>query len=150
MYRQRPGPYGNQPSIGLWNMSRLAETLLPLIDPDPDKALEAAKEALAIYRTRFHADYADLLRRKSEGRGVEHPLERLGALALLPNKTGRCAVKIECCLAPCQIERFEDVSRDTAGLGLDNEHRKASSGACRHQYDVGGHPVGHEPILPRE
>ena len=56
--------YGNQPSIGLWNMSRLAETLLPLIDPDPDKALEAAKEALAIYRTRFHADYADLLRRK--------------------------------------------------------------------------------------
>jgi len=56
--------YGNQPSIGLWNVSRLAETLLPLIDPDQAKALEAAKEVLGVYGPRFHAEYAGLLRRK--------------------------------------------------------------------------------------
>ncbi len=56
--------YGNQPSIGLWNVSRLAETLLPLIDPDQDKALEAAKEVLGVFGPRFHAEYAALLRRK--------------------------------------------------------------------------------------
>ena len=56
--------YGNQPSIGLWNVSRLAETLLPLIDVDQAKALEAAKEVLGVYGPRFHAEYAGLLRRK--------------------------------------------------------------------------------------
>src|SRR5699024_10500086 len=35
--------YGNQPGIALWNLSRFAETLLPLIDPDdPDASVEAA------------------------------------------------------------------------------------------------------------
>jgi len=56
--------YGNQPSIGLWNVSRLAETLLPLIGPDQAAALEAAKEVLGVYGPRFHAEYAGLLRRK--------------------------------------------------------------------------------------
>ena len=56
--------YGNQPSIGLWNVSRLAETLLPLIDLDQARALEAAKEVLGVYGPRFHAEYAGLLRRK--------------------------------------------------------------------------------------
>src|SRR6202000_1652738 len=30
--------YANQPAIAQWNLARLAETLLPLIDPDTDKA----------------------------------------------------------------------------------------------------------------
>jgi uncharacterized protein YdiU (UPF0061 family) len=32
--------FGNQPSIAQWNMARLAEALMPLIDDDPDRALE--------------------------------------------------------------------------------------------------------------
>ena len=69
--------YGNQPSIGLWNVSRLAETLLPLIGPDQDAALAAAKDVLAVYGPRFHADYAALLRRKiglSEEQGGDNDL----------------------------------------------------------------------------
>jgi uncharacterized protein YdiU (UPF0061 family) len=39
--------YGNQPGILQWNMARLAETLLPLIDDDTDAAVEAATEVLS-------------------------------------------------------------------------------------------------------
>ena len=38
--------YNNQPNIGLWNLSRFAECLLPLIDQDPDGAVEIAKDRL--------------------------------------------------------------------------------------------------------
>jgi uncharacterized protein YdiU (UPF0061 family) len=34
--------YGNQPAIAQWNLARFAETLLPLIDSDPGKAVELA------------------------------------------------------------------------------------------------------------
>ena len=39
--------YGNQPAILQWNIARLAETLLPLIDDDTDAAVEAATEVLS-------------------------------------------------------------------------------------------------------
>ncbi|MFM8972161.1 MAG: protein adenylyltransferase SelO [Actinomycetota bacterium] len=38
--------YGNQPAVAQWNLARLAEALLPLIDPEPDRAVELATEAL--------------------------------------------------------------------------------------------------------
>jgi serine/tyrosine/threonine adenylyltransferase len=34
--------YANQPRIAQWNLARFAETLLPLIDPVPDRAVEIA------------------------------------------------------------------------------------------------------------
>lgn len=39
--------YANQPKIALWNMARLAECLLPLIDADEQKAVDQAEQALA-------------------------------------------------------------------------------------------------------
>jgi len=47
--------YGNQPSITAWNMARLAETLLPLIDDDQDRAIELATGVLDGFGDRFHA-----------------------------------------------------------------------------------------------
>ena len=38
--------YGNQPAITQWNLARLAEALLPLIDDDTDAAVAAATEVL--------------------------------------------------------------------------------------------------------
>ncbi|NNL07010.1 MAG: YdiU family protein [Gammaproteobacteria bacterium] len=38
--------YNNQPNIALWNLSRFAETLLPLIDRDADAAVEIATDRL--------------------------------------------------------------------------------------------------------
>src|SRR5204863_8881772 len=38
--------YGNQPSIAQWNLARLAEAMLPLFDPDAERAVERATAAL--------------------------------------------------------------------------------------------------------
>jgi serine/tyrosine/threonine adenylyltransferase len=45
--------WDQQPAIGLWNLTRLAEALLPLIDSDQDKAVERAKEALSHFYPTF-------------------------------------------------------------------------------------------------
>lgn len=38
--------YGNQPYIASWNLARFAETLLPLLDENEEKALAMAQEAI--------------------------------------------------------------------------------------------------------
>jgi serine/tyrosine/threonine adenylyltransferase len=38
--------YGNQPAIAQWNLARLAQTLLPLIDADEGRAVEKAQAAV--------------------------------------------------------------------------------------------------------
>jgi serine/tyrosine/threonine adenylyltransferase len=38
--------YGNQPKIAQWNLVRLAEAMLPLFDPDADRAVERATASL--------------------------------------------------------------------------------------------------------
>jgi uncharacterized protein YdiU (UPF0061 family) len=45
--------YGNQPTIAQWNLARFAETLVPLLDPDPERAVELANEAMSTFTTRF-------------------------------------------------------------------------------------------------
>jgi protein adenylyltransferase len=45
--------YGNQPQIGQWNLARLAETLLPLLDDDAERAIAAATEVLQSFPERF-------------------------------------------------------------------------------------------------
>jgi serine/tyrosine/threonine adenylyltransferase len=56
--------YGNQPRIAVWNLARLAETLLPLLAADQDKAVEVAQDTLAAFSARFEAAYFGGLRRK--------------------------------------------------------------------------------------
>lgn len=41
--------YSNQPSIGLWNLTRLAEALLPLLAEDTEAAVEIAQDILKTY-----------------------------------------------------------------------------------------------------
>ncbi len=41
--------YGNQPSIGAWNLTRLAEALLPLIQGTQNEAKEKAQHAIRLY-----------------------------------------------------------------------------------------------------
>ena len=45
--------YGNQPDIAHWNLARLAEALLPLIDKDQEKAVAAAEELLSKFPKEF-------------------------------------------------------------------------------------------------
>ena len=62
--RQGRYAYGNQPRIAMWNLARLAETLLPLLDENEDAAVASAKESLAGFNPVFEAAYFGGLRRK--------------------------------------------------------------------------------------
>lgn len=56
--------YGNQPRIAHWNLTRFAETLLPLLADQQDAAIEDAQDALASFGPAFETAYFDGLRRK--------------------------------------------------------------------------------------
>jgi uncharacterized protein YdiU (UPF0061 family) len=56
--------YGNQPRIALWNLTRLAEALLPLLAPEQEAAIAQAQEVLGAFATRFESAYHAGLRRK--------------------------------------------------------------------------------------
>ncbi|MEP7063289.1 MAG: protein adenylyltransferase SelO [Betaproteobacteria bacterium] len=45
--------FGNQPDIASWNLSRLAETLLPLLSDDADQAIAMATEVIAAFPVQY-------------------------------------------------------------------------------------------------
>ncbi|MGB0129906.1 MAG: YdiU family protein, partial [Rhodocyclaceae bacterium] len=47
--------FANQPDIAGWNLARLAETLLPLMDEDMDRAVAQANEVIAAFPAQFRA-----------------------------------------------------------------------------------------------
>ena len=56
--------YGNQPSIAQWNLARFAEALLPLLDPDPEKAVAVATEVLEEFPAVFERYWLAGMRKK--------------------------------------------------------------------------------------
>jgi uncharacterized protein YdiU (UPF0061 family) len=56
--------YANQPAITQWNLARLAETLLPLLDDDAEKAKEMAEEAINGFGVVYKEKSLSMLRAK--------------------------------------------------------------------------------------
>lgn len=56
--------YGSQPGIGLWNLTRFAETLLPLLHEVQEDAVKIAEEALDAFAPTFNSAHAAGLLRK--------------------------------------------------------------------------------------
>jgi uncharacterized protein YdiU (UPF0061 family) len=56
--------YGNQPRIALWNLTRLAECLLPLLSDERDKGIADAQSALGGFAEVFNTAYQGGLRAK--------------------------------------------------------------------------------------
>jgi uncharacterized protein YdiU (UPF0061 family) len=56
--------YGNQANIAQWNLARLAETLLDLIDTDSDKAIARATEVLMAFPERVAVHWLAVMRGK--------------------------------------------------------------------------------------
>lgn len=67
--------FSNQPYIAQWNLARLAEALLPLIDPDLEKAVEAARDVIQKMLTRFERHWLMNMRAKI-GLQAEHAEDR--------------------------------------------------------------------------
>ncbi len=56
--------YGNQPSIALWDLTRFAETLLPLLASDQETAIAIAENALSSFAPLFEeAHHSGMLRK---------------------------------------------------------------------------------------
>jgi len=56
--------YKNQPSIGAWNLSRLAEALLPLIDENRQTAIELATAEIEAYYAAYDKHWMDGMQAK--------------------------------------------------------------------------------------
>ncbi len=57
--------YANQPPrIAYWNLACLAQALFPLLDPDPDKAVEEAQASIDGFGERFERAYLACFRAK--------------------------------------------------------------------------------------
>lgn len=56
--------YGNQPGIAEWNLARFAETLLPLLDEDSEKAIEIATKTLSGFAKMYHDHWLAGMRNK--------------------------------------------------------------------------------------
>jgi uncharacterized protein YdiU (UPF0061 family) len=56
--------YGNQPRIAHWNLARLADTLLPLLDEKQETAIASAEETINQFPAMFGRYWLDGMRRK--------------------------------------------------------------------------------------
>src|SRR5882757_10050395 len=56
--------YGNQPAVAEWDLARFAETLLPLLGEDGEKAVALATESLGGFRVQYAAAWSAGMRAK--------------------------------------------------------------------------------------
>ena len=56
--------YANQPKIAQWNLARLAETLLPLIDSDNDRAIARAGDVINAFPAQYERHWLGGIRAK--------------------------------------------------------------------------------------
>ncbi|WP_129598100.1 protein adenylyltransferase SelO [Anaerophilus nitritogenes] len=56
--------YGNQPHMAAWNLSRFAETIVPLLHVDQDKAVKMAQDAISDFPKLYHCNWLEGMRAK--------------------------------------------------------------------------------------
>ncbi|WP_411833982.1 protein adenylyltransferase SelO [Neobacillus niacini] len=56
--------YGNQPNIGVWNLARLAEALLPLLHENQEQAVTLAQDKLSDFAQFFESNWLEGMRAK--------------------------------------------------------------------------------------
>jgi uncharacterized protein YdiU (UPF0061 family) len=63
--------FGNQPQIAQWNLARLAEALLALIDPDPERAVALATDQVRAFSGLYETRWLAMMRGKLGLQGEE-------------------------------------------------------------------------------
>jgi uncharacterized protein YdiU (UPF0061 family) len=69
--------FNQQPNIAQWNLARLAEALLPLVDKDEGEAVRKASELLHQFPRRYEQHFGEVCARKL---GLGHQIEHAAAL----------------------------------------------------------------------
>lgn len=78
--------YGQQPAVGLWNIGRFVQAILPLLDDDPEAAVAIGQDLIDRYRHRYDQAWMQRMRAKlglidarDEDRGLIESLLRVMA-----------------------------------------------------------------------
>jgi uncharacterized protein YdiU (UPF0061 family) len=87
--------FGNQPGMAQWNLLRLAEALLPLLDDDEDKAIEHAKESVGHFAKYYEQGWFEMM------------CGKLGLVPLTPHNTQQDRALIDGLLAWMQANRAD-------------------------------------------
>ncbi len=137
--------YGNQPRIALWNLARLAESLLPLLEEECGSealALDSAREALSTFAPRYEAAQLAGLRRKL-GLFSEHD----GDLALAQDLLQRMALHAADFTLTfrrlCDAAETEETDAQVRSLFADQEAFDVWAARWRHRHLD-------EPTTPQE
>jgi serine/tyrosine/threonine adenylyltransferase len=115
--------FGQQPAIMQWNMARLAETLLPLIDSDAQRAIERATGVVDGFAAQHRSAHEAMLRRK---------------LGLLQSDPGDRALADE--LLDAMRESEADYTRVFAALRRDLSPQDGAAAAADHPSNAPGRP----------
>ncbi len=120
--------FGNQPLIAQWNLARLAEALLPLIDEDTPTAVAVATEVLQTFVPRFESHRLDGMRTKlgladehvddaAIGRRRARPAARAGDRRhlVVPGPVGCGARRRRSGPGPCSLSRMRSTGGPRAG-----------------------------------
>ena len=62
--RQGRYAYFNQPGIAKWNLAKFAESLIPLIDDNKDKAIKIATETINSFAELYKKNWFEMMRKK--------------------------------------------------------------------------------------
>ncbi|AWE08204.1 YdiU family protein [Lysinibacillus sp. 2017] len=69
--------YGNQPAITAWNMTRFAESLLPIFHEEEDEAISLAQQAIEKFPSLYEAYYFSEMREKLGLLSTDEDVEEL-------------------------------------------------------------------------
>ena len=56
--------FGNQPSIAQWNLARLADAILPLLDEDQNKAIDVGEEIIHSFKEKYEKKFHKMMKKK--------------------------------------------------------------------------------------
>ena len=110
--------WSNQPAIAQWNLTRFAETLLPILSDDIAAAKSLAETALAIFPDRFHFGYLAGFRRKF---GLPDSLADEGAAFIKSTQEILSTQAVDFTLFFRQLTRIAAGESDDALLALFND-----------------------------
>jgi serine/tyrosine/threonine adenylyltransferase len=110
--------FSNQPGIAQWNLARLAETLLPLISENDERAVKLATDCLDQFTGTFEAEYARVMRKKLGLLREEEQDSALGAELLQRLETSHVDYTV---FFRALCAAVEDPSADQHVAGLFNE-----------------------------
>lgn len=142
--------YSNQPYIAGWNLARFAETLIPLIHDNEDKAVELAQDAISDFNELYHNNWLAGMRAKL-GIFNEEPQDEtlIKSLLSMMQKYGADYTNTFCALT---FHKFSDIALfDTESFASWNElwqsrlGRQQESKDSSHQLMKNSNPA----VIPR-